>query len=251
MVLIKPVSANIDPATPLETEEYEGLVVNNLDPLMLGRVQVSYAMVEDSPDDSLPWCYPSTNTFLGNSKNSIMFAVPEVGSTVKVYFPTGDLYMPYYKASEYNADNMCTFFADEDYPNVYGFKDSRGNFVRINKVKDTITLQHSSTCNCFIDSDGSIRVTLPDGSFFEMNVGGSWTLSAGAQATSVLSAGSDGNVTLDCQSFTVNANQAVMNTPITTCKGSLIVEKADGGMIPSPAGTTTVAGGIITSINVG
>lgn len=249
--MIKPVAANIDVCVPSDAEEYEGLVVNNLDPMMLGRVQVSYAMVEDSPDENLPWCYPSTNVFLGNSKNSIMFSVPEVGSSVKVYFPTRDMYMPFYKASEFNAENMCTFFADEDYPNVYGFKDSTGNFVRVNKAKKTITIQHSSTSNLFIDSDGSLTYTLADGSFFQMNYGGTWKLSSGKGATSVITGSADGNITVDCQTFNVNANKINFNAPDTACTGSFGADAADGGFIPLPAGSITVAGGLVTAIKVG
>ena len=93
-MLIKPVDINIDPNVNSVDEEYDGIVVDNLDPLMLGRVRVSYSLVEDVEDELLPWCYPSGSSFLGNSRDSIMLCVPEVGSEVKVYFPTRDRYMP-------------------------------------------------------------------------------------------------------------------------------------------------------------
>ena len=36
-------------------QEYEGIVEDNLDPLMLGRVKVRYGMVEDADEEDLPW----------------------------------------------------------------------------------------------------------------------------------------------------------------------------------------------------
>ena len=248
-MLIKPAQINIDPNSNSINEEYDGIVVDNLDPLMLGRIRVSYSLVEDVEDDLLPWCYPSGNLFLGNSRDSIMLAVPEVGSEVKVYFPTRDRYMPYYKGTEFNTQNMCTFFVDEDYPQVYGFKDSVGNFVRINKRKKTIIVQHSSTANLTIKEDGSISYNLPDGSYFEMLSGGTWTISSGKSQTSVLKGSADGNVSLDCQSFTVNANSIVLNSPETSTTGSMTVGSADGGLIQYNNGMATVVGGIIVSLS--
>ena len=251
MPLIKPVQLNSDPQVNGTEQEYEGTVENNLDPLMLGRVKVRYPMVEDAEEEELPWCYPTTPVFLGNSKDSIMFSVPEIGSSVKVYYPTRDRYMPYYKGTSLNGDNMCTFFADDDYPNVYGFKDSVGNFIRVNKKSKTITVQHSSTANLFIDSDGSITYTLPDGSYFEMLRGGTWTLSSGAGATSVLKGAADGTVSLDCQTFNVKANKVNFDVPSTDFTGSISSGSADGGTLTCLYGMAIVKGGIITSIKMG
>ena len=247
-MLIKPAQLNIDPQSNSIDEEYDGIVVDNLDPLMLGRVRVSYSLVEDVEDELLPWCYPSAPSFLGNSRDSIMLCVPEVGSEVKVYFPTRDRYMPYYKGTSFSAENMCTFFADEDYPQVYGFKDSVGNFVRINKKQKTITVQHSSTANLIIESDGSISYNLPDGSYFQMLAGGTWIISSGKSQTSVLKGTPEGNVTLDCQAFTVTANNIVFDSPDTATTGGFVVGNADGGLMQLNNGSATVAGGIVVSI---
>ena len=249
-MLIKPIQMNIDSQVNSVDEEYDGIVVDNLDPLMLGRVKVSYSIIEDAEDKDLPWCYPTGNVFLGNSKESIAFSVPEIGSDVKVYFPTKDMYMPYYKGTEFNSENMCTFFADEDYPQVYGFKDSIGNFVRVNKKRKTITIQHSSTSNLFIDSDGSITYTLPDGSYFEMLNGGTWTISSGAGQTSVFKGTPDGIVTLDCQAFIVKSNKVTFDSPDVDCTGSLKVANADSGTLQLLNGLGTVNAGIITSLKI-
>ena len=248
MPLIKPVQMNIDPMVNGVDQEYEGIVEDNLDPLMLGRVKVRYGMVEDADEEDLPWCYPTANVFLGNSKDSISFSVPEIGSSVKVYYPTKDRYLPYYKGTSFNGDNMCTFFADDDYPNVYGFKDSVGNFVRVNTKKKTIQIQHSSTGNFFVDSDGSVTGTLPDGSFFEFFTGGTWKLSSGSGATSVITGTADGTITLDCQNLNVNANCINLNGQQTNIKGSCIIETGDSGPLPLVGGIATVQGGIVTSI---
>lgn len=251
MGLLKPIGANVEKDTPTLSQEYDGLVVNNLDPLMLGRIQVTYSLVEDVKDEKdLPWCYPTSPVFLGNSKDSIMFSVPEIGSEVKVYFPTQDKYMPYYKGTSFSENNMCTFFADEDYPNVYGFKDSIGNFFRVNKNKKTIMVQHTSSANMLIDEDGSLTYTLPDGSYFRMYYGGDWEILSGRGSTSVMRGDSAGTVTVDCSSFKVRANEIILDAPKTDVTGELTVKTADDGFILANNCLATVAGGIVTSIKM-
>ena len=93
-----------------------------------------------------------------------------------------------------------------------------------NKKKKTIQIQHSSTGNFFVDSDGSVTGTLPDGSFFEFFTGGTWKLSSGSGATSVITGTADGTVTL------------------------VLSKTGDSGPLPLVGGIATVQGGIVTSI---
>ena len=144
-----------------EEQEYEGFVEDNNDPLKLGRIRVRTDLYEDIDVEQLPWAYPTPNFFLGNSKNAISWSVPEVGSQVKVYYPTHDKTAPFYKGMEFNELNKCTFF-DVDYPNTYGFKDSRGNFWIVNKKTDITQYQHSSGTNIVINKDGEYTITTPE-----------------------------------------------------------------------------------------
>ena len=157
-----------------ECIEYIGDVEDNNDPKKLGRLRVRIAIYEDIKTEQLPWCFPSLSTFLGNSRDSIDFGVPEIGSQVKVYFPTQDIYHPFYKGADLTEDNKCSFF-DEDYPNSYGWKDSVGNFFRVNKTQKTMQVQHSSSSNMLIEEDGKITVTQSNGSYFVMDKDGNVT----------------------------------------------------------------------------
>lgn len=162
-MLIKPFGKILDEVgSPTTLDTYIGIVADNNDPKKLGRVRVLIPLYEDMDLDDYPWACPCLNTFLGNSKNAISFNVPEIGSQVRVSFPTKDSYAPYYSGCEINEENKCTFF-DEDYPNCYGSKDSVGNFIKINKAKKSIHMQHSSTLNLQIDKSGTFAVTGPNG----------------------------------------------------------------------------------------
>lgn len=150
---------------------YLGDVEDNNDPLKLGRLKVRISIFEDIDTEQLPWCFPLLPSFLGNSKNSIMFSVPEIGSQVRVSFPNRDIYTPFYSSADLTTGNKCTFF-DEDYPDSYGFKDSKGNFVKINKKTNEITIQHSTSSNIVIDSFGDFYFNHKDGNSFEMRASG-------------------------------------------------------------------------------
>ena len=167
-MLIKPYGPIIESGKPTEDESYVGIVADNEDPKKLGRCRVFCSLYEDIDLEALPWCFPTLETFLGNSPNSIAFSVPEIGSQVRVTFPTHDKYAPYYSGCELNERNKCTFF-DDDYPNCYGFKDSVGNFTKINKRTGINVYQHKSTTNVEIMNDGTATFTTPNGQYMQID----------------------------------------------------------------------------------
>ena len=69
--------------------KYRGKVANNIDPMMLGRVQVSVAAVLG--DGRLSWAMPCT-PYGGSGVG--FFAVPPVGANVWVEFEGGDTDFP-------------------------------------------------------------------------------------------------------------------------------------------------------------
>ena len=182
MVLIRPINSfikeNVDPATM----SYLGMVEDNEDPQKMGRLKVRISPYMDYEPDDLPWACPTLGTH-GNTPEAGGLNVPEVGSQVRVYFPSHDLTAPYYTGAELNEVNRTTFF-DEDYPNTYGYKDSTGNFIRINKAKDTIHLQHSSTSNMKVAPDGSMQISLSNGAYFTFSNQNAFDLNIGAVSVS-------------------------------------------------------------------
>lgn len=224
-MLIKPFGKVINECkTPSTNNSYLGIVADNNDPKKLGRVRVLIPLYEDMELDSYPWACPQFSTFLGNSPNAISFSVPEVGSQVRVTFPTKDIYAPYYSGCEINSENKCTFF-DEDYPNCYGSKDSVGNFVKINKKKKTAHIQHSSTLNLQVAEDGTFAITNPNGTYLVADRTGNISL-ADAKAVDVASS-----------EFNVKSGASVMDVGSTTFTGDVTV---NGSFTPVGGVSATV-----------
>ena len=177
--------------------EHEGFVEDNNDPEKLGRIRVRIPMWEDIPTEYLPWCIPSLPYFLGNSRNTSMFSVPEIGTQVKIYFSNRDKYHPNYKGTSLSRRNKSTLF-DEDYPNTYGFVDSVLNFFKVNKVKKEIKLQHSTTTNLVIDSNGDFSANHHDGSNFKLGASGLDIVTPSVNIDGVLTVSTGKSVSVPC-----------------------------------------------------
>lgn len=76
---------------PLDTITYIGVVEDNADPkgLYRARVRIDRLFGEDIPKEKLPWYFPKFPVGQGSGS----FAVPDIGTTVTVVFPTKDIYM--------------------------------------------------------------------------------------------------------------------------------------------------------------
>ena len=144
-MLVKPFTPLLKEQANPTTMSYIGDVIDNKDPKKLGRLKVRISAYADLRDEALPWASPILGSH-GNSQDYGGLNVPEIGSQVRVTFPSKDFTAPYYSGAELNERTRTTFF-DDDYPNTYGYKDSVGNFVRINKERGTAQVQHYSTTN--------------------------------------------------------------------------------------------------------
>lgn len=166
---------------------YTGKVMNNDDPLKLGRVRVRvvefYGTAEEIPDTDLPWINQEPSSSVGGNSGTASFSVPEINSVVQVEFPTSDPNFGYYKGGCNSLDIRNSFF-DEDYPNSYGFIDSQNNSFKINKIKNTIEVKHHTGTKITINTDGSISVFSPTTSLTgTVNVVGNLNVSTGASGT--------------------------------------------------------------------
>ncbi|QJT70942.1 hypothetical protein GR7B_00144 [Vibrio phage vB_VcorM_GR7B] len=132
----------------------KGIVVDNEDPLKIGRVKCTVQPFLVGDTASLPWIIQKSGTGLGGTSDDSAFAVPVVGSEVCVEFPFG-IYMPVYSGFWQSQATHQTHF-DEDYPNTYGFKDATGTYWRINKTKLHTEFRHASGSYIQFDKDGNV-----------------------------------------------------------------------------------------------
>ena len=243
-MLIKPFSIlfkdQVDPATM----SYLGCVEDNNDPEKIGRIKVRVAPFADLSTEDLPWAYPKLGSH-GNSAEYGGLNVPEIGSQVRIDFPSRDLTAPYYSGAELNAVNRTTFF-DEDYPNTYGYKDSVGNFVKINKERGTAHFQHYTTTNLQVAPEGSIKVGLSNGAFFTLDNNNNFELNIG---TLDVTGTADGSLNVDANNeINLNAGTVNINAKDFNVKGTATFECGASGSFVTLGNHVTVTNGLITSI---
>ena len=240
----------IKPFTPLFKEQvnptamsYIGDVIDNNDPKKLGRVKVKISAYADLNDEALPWASPLLASH-GNSQEYGGINIPEIGSQVRVTFPSRDFTAPYYSGAELNEHTRTTFF-DDDYPNTYGYKDSVGNFIRINKERGVAQLQHSSTTNMQVAPDGSIKVGLAGGAYFIFDNGNNFELDIG---TLNISGTADGSLNVEANNeINISTSQANIKGDLSV-SGDLSAGNGVSGTFLTVGNIVTVKNGIIVSI---
>ena len=222
---------------------YIGNVVDNNDPKKLGRVKVQISPYADLSVEAIPWASPFLASH-GNSQDYGGINIPEIGSQVRVTFPSKDFTAPYYSGAELNETTRTTFF-DDDYPHTYGYKDSVGNFVKINKERGTAQIQHSSTTNMQVSPDGSIKVGLAGGAYFifdnennfELNIG---TLDISGSADGSLSVDANNEINISTGQVNISGNVAI--------DGDLNIKNGVSGSFMAMGNLVMVENGIIVAI---
>lgn len=80
---------------------YDGVVVDNVDPLRIGRLRVSIpGLIEPYSDWAMPACYPGAG-----SDARGLWCIPTIGSNVTVAFSMGDPDVPRYWPGGWAAPN--------------------------------------------------------------------------------------------------------------------------------------------------
>lgn len=129
------------------------------DPDQTGRIKVDIkGIFDDIPMERRPWIYPWYGADLGSTTGKISrFMVPRLESEVVVTFPYEDIYFGFYVGHWLNSQ-VSPSVGTDDYPDVYGFKDDRGNTVKVNLSTDVVDFTHHSGTTLRIAADGEVTL---------------------------------------------------------------------------------------------
>lgn len=125
-----------------------GKVISNKDPKMTGRIKVAFKELmpwedregEEAGSEVLPWIYPLYPAGLGEGPLSNSFAVPEEETFVFCIFPMGSIYTGFYVWQTVDKKRRMQDFNSE-YPERWGWQDSRENKFIINKDPEIDTIE--------------------------------------------------------------------------------------------------------------
>jgi len=141
------------------TGKYIGIVLDNNDPLKIGRVKARvYGLHDNFTVDELPWAmveFPMAFSVKGS------FMVPEINTLVYCEFDDQDLYEPRVSSKVIDRNNL-NFEADylESYPNsVILYECEDGSYQKINRQKGEFTLKTGAGCFFKLHQDGTINLT--------------------------------------------------------------------------------------------
>lgn len=202
---------NEDKFTAQDTldDRWTGKVIDNDDPLKLGRVKILiFGYYDDLAESALPWAVPDLGYIGGSNGN---FIIPEIGTILRGYFDQKDIQKPIFDSVAYTQKtiqditknpNMQKF---EDYPNkMVLLETDQGEFLTLNKKTGETEFRHRTGLNITIGADGSL--TINTGSGYEGP--GKLTVNAGGNADIIV----DGNAKIKAKGdITINSTTGQVN----------------------------------------
>jgi len=126
---------------------YRGKVVDNNDPLKMGRIKVIVDIISPKPLEA--WAIP-IGFWAGRGHGE--FYVPEKDEIVYVMFERGDPCYPLYIGGHYFKENIPEDMKS-NYPKVRGIVTKKGNKIIINDETGEITIHANSTIYLIEDAD--------------------------------------------------------------------------------------------------
>jgi phage baseplate assembly protein gpV len=132
-----------------------GRVVNNADPLGLGRFQVRIPGLYE--EGALPWVGSVRYSPFGVGKGFGMYGSPKVGSTAIIELQDGDANMPICHGFILTDPDKDPAYAS---PDTWGYVDPSGNRLLVDMAAHTWTWTHSSGTTYNINAAGDLTATV-------------------------------------------------------------------------------------------
>ena len=134
-----------------------GVVVDNNDPMKVGRCRIRVRYIFDEiPDEHIPWAHPKRRP---DGKSHVK---PDVGKVVSVHFFSGDIYSPEYDSAEhYSADLQKKLESVSDYASFVALHMDADFQLWSSKDDGAVFDYAKSRIN--ITKDGDILAQLRDG----------------------------------------------------------------------------------------
>ena len=140
---------------------HTGTVINNVDPLEQGRVQVLIAGIFTETDtEKAQWIYQINNTGFGGCSGVSSLMVPDIGSEIQVEFPYDDIYFGFYRGYVHTGETQISEL-NTDYPDTWGFRDSTGTILYVNRKTLDFKLEHASGVKLEMNAEGTFTATVP------------------------------------------------------------------------------------------
>ncbi len=177
-----------------------GTVVDNVDPLGLGRIKVNVPNLFDHNSGDVPWIGPHKKSPFGIGSGFGTYGSPAIGAQVRIKLQDGDPHYGLAEADEYSLPNANPKFKS---PQTWGFKDPSGNELFVNMEAQDWQFTHSSGLTLKYDAQGNLRLHVPKDSTTDIvgvqteTVTGNSVKTVGGSDTQTISSGLTISVTGD------------------------------------------------------
>lgn len=222
---------------------YEGTVVDNNDPEMLGRIKVQIKEVfEGMKTAHLPWVIPDLQHSDGASPETGCFSVPEVGSLVSIQFEDGLIDYPRYYGYHINKKTILPE-SRHNYPNRKVVKLKNKCLLVIDKKTNELFIRNPGTLRIYVEGDLELEVVgnVQQKVSGDMNleIGGNYNVKVGGsihESATAVSVSSGGQLSL------FGASTSIESAGALALVGQTILENSGGGAgDPGAAGSATLS----------
>jgi len=141
MSLVNPLT-DVQKYEPLKGRMFWGRVIDNRDPKMLARIKIQILnTLPFENSNQLPWFYPKFPIGIGQGPLSGNQSIPEIDSYVIIEFPSNSIYFGFYTGTFSDRLRRLPDLLSE-YPERYGWVDSRENKFIVNKSPRVDSVEH-------------------------------------------------------------------------------------------------------------